>query len=286
MYRSAPGQAQRLRAPRETTQLDRLHLPLPRAPQRCDCTPGWPLRRRDVQELGSPSHSAMSSSGKAAAPSSCLYPQCFDPLTRSCVKCSDLFRNNTTLPFLTLLTFYSTAKPTNTVPTFVLTPTLPSVDLPSTVLIFGIPVVVGFILAMAALWGFLAWKVGKQRRKRKAKDEEAKDEEAKENMDAAGPLPGPGCQDPAAPEGDDVLVSAPCLNLNGGEKMPGAPRKVGAKQRPCCQGDADGDIVLLTTMYPQHEECNHGFPLPATELGATALVTTKTTQNCAIEERA
>ncbi|KFO96063.1 hypothetical protein N300_13168, partial [Calypte anna] len=226
------------------------------------------------------SHSAMSSSGKAAAPSSCLYPQCFDPLTRSCVKCSDLFKNNTTLPFLTLLTFHPTAKPPNTVPTSVLTPTLPSVGLPSTLLIFGIPVVLGFILAMAALWGFLACKVGKQRRKRKAADEEAK-----ENMDAAGPLPSPGCQDPAALEGDDALVSALCLNLNGGEKMPGPPRKAGAKQRPCCQGDADGDIVLLTTMYPQHEECNHGFPLPATELGATALVTTKTTQNCAIEER-
>ncbi|XP_071588457.1 tumor necrosis factor receptor superfamily member 13C [Heliangelus exortis] len=221
-----------------------------------------------MQELGFPSHSAMSSSGKAAAPSFCLYPQCFDPLTRSCVKCSDLFRNNTT-------------KLSSTVPTSVLTPTLPSVNLPSTLLIFGIPVVVGFILAMAALWGFLACKVGKQRRKRKAADEEAT-----ENMNADGPLPGPGCQDPAAPEGDDALVSALCLNLNGGEKMQGPPRKAGAKQRPCCQGDTDGDIVLLTTMYPQHEECNHGFPLPATELGAAALVTTKTTQNCAIEERA
>lgn len=58
-------------------------------------------------------------------------------------------------------------------PTSTLAPTLPSVDLPSTLLIFGVPAVVGLILALAALWGFLACKVGKQRRKRKAADEEA-----------------------------------------------------------------------------------------------------------------
>lgn len=37
----------------------------------------------------------MSLSGKAAAASSCLSSQCFDLLTRSCVKCSDLFKDNT-----------------------------------------------------------------------------------------------------------------------------------------------------------------------------------------------
>lgn len=84
------------------------------------------------------------------------------------------------------------------------------------------------------------------------------------------------------PEGDGALNPAPCLHLVGSLKMPGPPRKARAKQRPCCQGDGD---VQLSTVYPQPEECNHSFPLPATELGATALVTTKTTQNCAREER-
>lgn len=46
-------------------------------------------------ELGSHSQSAMSSSGKATASSSCLSSECFDLLTRSCVKCSDLFKDNT-----------------------------------------------------------------------------------------------------------------------------------------------------------------------------------------------
>ncbi|KAM4900868.1 tumor necrosis factor receptor superfamily member 13C isoform 2-T2 [Sylvia borin] len=205
-----------------------------------------------MQELGSHSHSAMSSSGKAAISPSCLSFECFDTLTKSCIKCSDLFKDNTTEPTL-------------------------ATSLTSTFLIFGVPVVVGFILVLATLCGFLACKMGKWRRKRKAADEEDK-----ENTDIATPLPS---LDPAMPEGDGALNPAPCLHLDGSLKMPGPPRKARAKQRPFCQGDADGDIVLLSTVYPQPEECNHSFPLPATELGATALVTTKTTQNCAREER-
>ncbi|NXK24826.1 TR13C factor, partial [Arenaria interpres] len=226
------------------------------------------------------SHPAMSSSGKAAAPASCLSSQCFDLLTRSCVQCSDLFKENAILLLLTLPVFHFTAEPARMAPTSALEPTLPSVDLPSTLLIFGVPAVVGLILALAALWGFLACKVGKQRRTRKAVDEEAE-----ANMDACSPLPGPGCQDPAVPEEDAILAPAPCPHYNGGLKMAGLPGKAGTKRRPCCQGDADGDIVLLSAVYPRHEECNHTFPLPATELGATALVTTKTTQNCSSEER-
>ncbi|XP_027740828.1 tumor necrosis factor receptor superfamily member 13C-like [Empidonax traillii] len=205
-----------------------------------------------MQELGSRLHSAMSSSGKAAIASSCLSFECFDSLTKACIKCSELYKDNTTEPTLA--------------------PTLTS-----TFLIFGVPLAVGFILILAALCGFLACKVGKWRRKSKAADEEDK-----ANMETASPLPS---QDPAMPEGDGALDPDPCPHLDGGLKMLGPPRKARAKQRPCCQDNADGDIILLSTVYPRHEECNHSFPLPATELGATALVTTKTTQNCAREER-
>ncbi|KAJ7425947.1 TNF receptor superfamily member 13C [Willisornis vidua] len=205
-----------------------------------------------MPELGSQSHSAMSSSGKAAIAHSCLSFECFDDLTRSCIKCSDLFKDNTTEPTLA--------------------PTLTS-----TFLIFGVLVAGAFILILAALCGFLACKVGKWKRKRKATDEEAK-----ANMATDSPLPS---QDTAMPDGDDALDPDPCPHLDGGLKILGPSGKARAKRRPCCQGDADGDIVLLSTVYPQHEECNHSFPLPATELGATALVTTKTTQNCAREER-
>ncbi|NXP73300.1 TR13C factor, partial [Ramphastos sulfuratus] len=209
------------------------------------------------------SRSAMSPSGKAAAPSSCLSSQCFDLLTRSCVECSELFKDNTT-------------EPPRTVPTSTLVPTLPSVDLPDTVLIIGIPVTVVIILTLAALWVFLACKVRRRRRRRKATDEEAKG-----NMDATIPLPGPSYNDLAMVEGDTTLTPTPYPHLNEGLKMMEPPRKATAKRSPCCQGDANGDVILLSAVYPRHEECNHGFPLPATELGATVLVTTKTTQNFA-----
>ncbi|KAK2512690.1 Tnfrsf13c [Columba guinea] len=215
-----------------------------------------------MRELGSRSHSDMSSSGKDA--SSCLSSQCFDTLTKLCVECSDLLKDHTT-------------EPTRAAPTSAQEPTLPSVNLPSTLLIFGVPAMVGFILVLAALWGFLVCKAGKQRRKRKAVDKETE-----ANVDATGPLSSLGCQDTVMLEGDAAL----CLNLNGSLKMPGPPGNAGSKRRPCCQGDPNGDIVLLSAVYPRHEECNHGFPLPATELGATALVTTKTTQNCTGEDRA
>ncbi|XP_032544848.1 uncharacterized protein LOC116787391 [Chiroxiphia lanceolata] len=264
---------------RACEQAHTLYLPLPRGPGRCDFTLGRPCHCRAIQELGSHSHSAMSSSGKAAIASSCLSFECFDTLTKSCIKCSDLYKDNTSKGTRAAGVLSSQgwavvgeggwghprAEPT-------LAPTLTS-----TFLIFGVPVAVVFILILAALCGFLACKVGKRRRKRKAADEEAK-----ANMDTASPLPS---QDPAMPEGDGALDPEPCSHLDGGLKMLGPPEKARAKRRPCCQGSADGDIILLSTVYPRHEECNHSFPLPATELGATALVTTKTTQNCAREER-
>uniref|UniRef100_A0A8B9F1G9 TNF receptor superfamily member 13C n=1 Tax=Amazona collaria TaxID=241587 RepID=A0A8B9F1G9_9PSIT len=212
-----------------------------------------------MREPGSRSHSAMSSSGKAVSASSCLSSQCFDLLTKSCVKCSDLFKENTT-------------EPASAVPTSALEPTHPSMALPSTLLIFGVPAAAVSVLVLATILGFLVCKLGNWRRKRKAADKEAQ---------ATSTLPIPGCKDPAVMEGDATLAPAPCQHLIGGLKLLSPPGKARTKQRPCCQGDADGDIILLSTVYPRHEECNHGFPLPATELGATALVTTKTTQNCA-----
>ncbi|XP_069710492.1 tumor necrosis factor receptor superfamily member 13C [Phaenicophaeus curvirostris] len=221
-----------------------------------------------MREQGSRSHSTMSLSGKADAASSCLSSQCFDTLTKSCVECSALFKDNTT-------------EPARVAPTSALMPTLSTVDLPRNFLIFGVLTVMGIILVLAALWGFMACKVGKKRRKSKVVDQEAE-----ANVDTTSPLPSPGCQDCATLEADVALAPASCLHLNGGLKMPGPPGKAGAKRRVCCQGDADGDIILLSAVYPRHEDHNHSFPLPATELGATALVTTKTTQNCATEERA
>nr|XP_047934854.1 tumor necrosis factor receptor superfamily member 13C isoform X3 [Anser cygnoides] len=210
--------------------------------------------------------SAMSSLGKADAVASCLPSQCFDPLTRFCVRCSDLFKDN--------------AKPVHVASTSAPPPTLPSVDLPSTLLIFGVPVLVVLLLVLAALCGLLACKARKQRRKSRKTEQEAK-----ESLGETGPLPSPGYPDFAAPKGEADPARGPCPHLNGGLKAPGPPGRDSAKRRPCCQGDVERDVVLLAATWPHHEEHGHGFPLPATELGATALVTTKTTQDCVGEER-
>ncbi|XP_046763401.1 tumor necrosis factor receptor superfamily member 13C isoform X1 [Gallus gallus] len=207
--------------------------------------------------------SAMASPGKADGGASCLSSQCFDPLTRSCVMCSELFGDNT--------------NPALGAPSSDTLPTVPSMDLPSSLLIFGVPVLVGLLLALAALWGFLACKLGKRRRKRRKAEQKAE-----ESHGDAGPLPSSGCLDVSTPEGSADPAQGHCPHRNGGMRM---PRRDGAKQWPCCQGDAKGDVVLLATTWPHHKEHGHSFPLPATELGATALVTTKTTQECMGEER-
>uniref|UniRef100_A0A8C9F5L1 Tumour necrosis factor receptor 13C TALL-1 binding domain-containing protein n=1 Tax=Pavo cristatus TaxID=9049 RepID=A0A8C9F5L1_PAVCR len=208
--------------------------------------------------------SAMASPGKADGGASCLSSQCFDLLTKSCVMCSELFGDNTT-------------EPAPGVPSSDTLPTVPSMDLPSSLLIFGVPVLVGLLLTLAALWGFLAWKLGKRRRKRRKMGQEVE-----ESLGDAGPLPSSGCLDVSTPEGNADPAQGPCPHRNGGLRT---PRRDGAKRRPCCQGDAKGDVVLLATTWPHHKEHGHSFPLPATELGATALVTTKTTQECMGEER-
>eukprot|EP00075_Anas_platyrhynchos_P020425 XP_027309678.1 tumor necrosis factor receptor superfamily member 13C isoform X1 [Anas platyrhynchos] len=224
--------------------------------------------------------SAMASSGKADAVAACLPSQCFDPLTRFCVRCADLFKDNATLPLLTPPAFRTTAEPVHVAPTSAPPPTLSSVDLPSTLLLFGVPALVVLLLVLAALCGLLGCKASKQRRKRRKTEQEAK-----ESLGETGPLPSPAYPDPAAPLGEADPARGPCPHLNGGLKAAGPPGRDSTKRRPCCQGDGERNVVLLAAPWPRHEEHGHGFPLPATELGATALVTTKTTQDCVGQER-
>ncbi|XP_062443136.1 tumor necrosis factor receptor superfamily member 13C [Rhea pennata] len=217
-----------------------------------------------MQEDSSPAQSIMSS-GKADTSASCLPSQCFDSLTRSCVKCSELYNDNT--------------KPAHAAPTSALIPSPPSADLRDTILIFGVPAAVGLILALAAVWGFLTWKMGRQKRKRKKPDEESK-----ESLDKAISSSSPLQHGSTALAADDDLALAKCPHANGAVEVPGPLGKDTAKQRLCCQGSTGGDIIPLSAVSPCLKECNHCFPLPATELGAAALVTTKTTQKTCINE--
>lgn len=53
-------------------------------------------------------------------------------------------------------------------------PPHPSGNMLSPVLIFGIPVLMGLVLVLASVWGFVTWKMRRRRRKREKPNEESK----------------------------------------------------------------------------------------------------------------
>lgn len=100
-----------------------------------------------------------------------------------------------------------------------------------------------------------------------------------ENQDCVISFESQACTRPKLPEEDD-LVLATCPHLNGSLKTAGPTgRGETSKWKLAYQGSVGNDVIHLSALSPCNEEWDHGFPLPATELGATVLVTTKTIQN-------
>ncbi|CAM5081073.1 unnamed protein product [Natator depressus] len=195
----------------------------------------------------------------------CSPPQCFDPLTKGCVRCTELpghAEEDTTC--------HNSVAPTST-----------QAPAPGPGLIFGIPALVGLVLILAALCGLLTCQV-RRRRQRKRR---SPNEKPKENLDCVISCESQACKGPKLPEEDD-LVLATCQHVNGTLKHAGpAGRGDFSKRKPVFQGGAGSDVIQLSVLSAGNEERDHGFPLPATELGATVLVTTKTIQNnCTTEE--
>ncbi|XP_050811021.1 tumor necrosis factor receptor superfamily member 13C [Gopherus flavomarginatus] len=196
----------------------------------------------------------------------CSLPQCFDPLIKGCVMCTDLPGHS---------------EEDTTCHTSV-TPTSTQAAAPGPGLIFGIPALVGLVLVLAALCGLLTYKMRRrQRRKRRSPDEKPK-----ENLDYVISCESQACKGPKLPE-EDNLILATCPHVNGTLKHAGpAGRGDFSKSKPVFQGGTGSDVIELFVPSASNEEHNHGFPLPATELGATVLVTTKTIQNnCLTEDR-
>ncbi|XP_067415056.1 tumor necrosis factor receptor superfamily member 13C [Emydura macquarii macquarii] len=201
----------------------------------------------------------------------CLYRQCFDILTQGCVSCTELHgavEEETT--------YHTSVAPASTQAS---APT--KVDLPGPGLIFGIPALVGLVLALVALWGLLTCKVRKRWRRKSGRP----DEKSKENLHCVVSCESQAWKGPKLPEED--LVMATCPHLNGALKHAGsAGRGDFSKRKLVFQGGAGSDVIELSALSAGNEERDHGFPLPATELGATVLVTTKTIQkNGTTEER-
>ncbi|XP_032643056.1 tumor necrosis factor receptor superfamily member 13C [Chelonoidis abingdonii] len=189
----------------------------------------------------------------------CSLLQCFDPLTKGCVMCTDLpghSEEDTTC--------HTSVAPSST-----------QAPAPVPGLIFGIPALVGLVLVLAALCGLLTCKVRRRRRRKRR----SPDENPKENLDCVISCESQACKGPKLPEEDDLIL-ATCPHVNGALKHAGgAGRGDFSKRKPVFQGGAGSDVTELSVLSATNEERDHGFPLPATELGATVLVTTKTIQN-------
>lgn len=89
-------------------------------------------------------------------------------------------------------------------PTSAPPPTLSSVDLPSTLLLFGVPALVVLLLVLAALCGLLGCKASKQRRKRRKTEQEAKGRKPRAHP---GPVPSSPGQVPAGPVSPQMTPS-------------------------------------------------------------------------------
>ncbi|XP_070226183.1 tumor necrosis factor receptor superfamily member 13C isoform X2 [Bos mutus] len=173
------------------------------------------------------------------APTQCLQTQCFDPLVRNCVACSLL---RTTGPRLA-------GDPSSLAPGTALqpqesagpgTPAEAEAALPLPALLFGAPALLGLALALALL-GLVTWK--RRRRQPGA---------------AVVPEAPEAAEVPEAPDGDPDKSLDVDTTLSPGTL------------------DATAPIWLLPSEDPAATPPTHSVPVPATELGSTELVTTKT----------
>ncbi|XP_034983908.1 tumor necrosis factor receptor superfamily member 13C isoform X2 [Zootoca vivipara] len=195
---------------------------------------------------------------------SCHLPSlCYDRLVDQCVSCEKMQRN--------------TEKET--------TPTPHAADPACSSLLFGIYIAMGLVLILAAVLCVVILKQKRKKRMRGAEKENSTDfrcceernaEEnekcviAFENEPPKGHSCSPGDGDPEilrCPHSNDALSTA---------------RDDTSKREVQHIAMAGSDVTEAASLTSCDKKCNPTFPLPATELGATVLVTTKTTQESVI----
>uniref|UniRef100_A0ACB8FP91 Uncharacterized protein n=1 Tax=Sphaerodactylus townsendi TaxID=933632 RepID=A0ACB8FP91_9SAUR len=131
-------------------------------------------------------------------------------------------------------------------------------------LISGVSACAGLVLVMAAVLVLVIWKQNRRMRKRKADEESPKKIEnysiSFENQVNKGPI---------LPR-EDNFAPLKCPQSND------TSQRIILKD--AISKTAGSDVTEAASLSSCEEKGNHTFPLPATELGATVLVTTKTTQ--------
>ncbi|XP_053109439.1 uncharacterized protein LOC128326513 isoform X4 [Hemicordylus capensis] len=181
---------------------------------------------------------------------------CYDRLIKQCVDCGKLNR-------ATILRVTST--------TIQVPATLAAYQVCSA-LLFGVCALVGLIVAIVMLLWFV-----KQQRKRRQTRRKTDKEDSEENESCPIPFEHQVHKEISLPEEDPMLCR--CPYSNGTAKT--ARADILKENVHHVEGS---DVTEDPSLSSYDKKCNHTFPLPATELGATVLVTTKTTQEYFINE--
>ncbi|XP_058046566.1 uncharacterized protein LOC131202058 [Ahaetulla prasina] len=134
-------------------------------------------------------------------------------------------------------------------------------------LIFGFCVFVGLVIFMAMLWLVIL----KQRQKRRRKTGK---ENSQENGMCTCFLANETQTNNDCEPGDHDLGQLRCPHLNGVTMI--SQDDALKENMPCVAFTRSQEFEEISS--PHDEKCNSSFPLPAIELGATVLVTTKTIQ--------
>ncbi|XP_053109438.1 uncharacterized protein LOC128326513 isoform X3 [Hemicordylus capensis] len=186
---------------------------------------------------------------------------CYDRLIKQCVDCGKL--NRGTEETTTILRVTST--------TIQVPATLAAYQVCSA-LLFGVCALVGLIVAIVMLLWFV-----KQQRKRRQTRRKTDKEDSEENESCPIPFEHQVHKEISLPEEDPMLCR--CPYSNGTAKT--ARADILKENVHHVEGS---DVTEDPSLSSYDKKCNHTFPLPATELGATVLVTTKTTQEYFINE--
>ncbi|KAJ6658904.1 hypothetical protein lerEdw1_019540 [Lerista edwardsae] len=187
----------------------------------------------------------------------CALPHlCYDRLIKQCVDCGKLHRG--TEGTTAILRVVSTANQAPHVPA------ARSTGQGGSEFVFGVYALVGLVLAIAAVLWFVT-----QKHKRRQKMQQASKEDCEENENRIIPLERQVSKSPNVLQKDGPLRHK-CPYSNGTAKT--ATDGILERNAPCIA------VTEATSLSSCDQKCTDTFPLPETELGATVLVTTKTTR--------
>nr|XP_020643588.1 uncharacterized protein LOC110076075 [Pogona vitticeps]XP_020643589.1 uncharacterized protein LOC110076075 [Pogona vitticeps]XP_020643591.1 uncharacterized protein LOC110076075 [Pogona vitticeps]XP_020643592.1 uncharacterized protein LOC110076075 [Pogona vitticeps] len=190
---------------------------------------------------------------------------CYDRLIEKCVSCKEMQRGTEKEP----TTILRVANPTTRIPAGPFTE-----DHTCSALAFGLYIFVGLILALAVLW-----LVTNLRQKKKKRMKKADEEDPKENKDS---FENEVHEDHSCGQGDDAPGLLKCPHENGTSNTAGDEILMRNMYHIVKAGSDASEVVPRS---PLNEERSPAFPVPATELGTTMLVTAKTTQGNFLSEK-